>query len=505
MILVLTETCDLAVTMAASLGGIEVKGLIIRNGLEDSQKKELIQSSKRTGYIKSTIDGDDCVYIWLEQPLFTLLPPAEYSGYAEAKEKGTMFRPGRLMYKVRDGFTEQEKTLGGFLTNTEKFSQHILCYSSKNALTAFHRLYAKYELSKSEGFYLYEIPEKSSADEIREIFKPKNQPDPRYSKAFLQGRIAREEIFWGISVTMTHAISRVYGKTLPMGIKTMCVLKMAEENLDYEGFLEDFPLFENGLFCDSDELNSIISSLKKANLVKTENNIFSLKEEGRKLLSILSAVPEFTDCMTVTDIEERLSKADPEKGSSDVYRYLRSVTDYGWDKAEEWFNTLTEINVSDITCPKCGESLLESSSYGYKCRCGLFLERVQYGKELTEDVLNFLITNKRTPVYQGKDRKYSALVFTGDGKIGVTQETEMKCPICEDSLKITEDGKKLCCACGFSMTTRIYGHKFSSDELSALFKNRKTERIVFRDTTGATWNGILAIKGKQVITYKLED
>mgnify|MGYP003091777747 FL=1 len=64
-----------------------------------------------------------------------------------------------------------------------------------------------------------------------------------------------------------------------------------------------------------------------------------------------------------------------------------------------------------LTCPKCGKSELQSTTYQIRCDCGLKLNKSICGHTLTEEETSLLLTGKQTPVIkglQGKSKKFDA-------------------------------------------------------------------------------------------------
>ena len=78
---------------------------------------------------------------------------------------------------------------------------------------------------------------------------------------------------------------------------------------------------------------------------------------------------------------------------------------------------------SDITCPKCNAKMVLRFERGYRCedeeKCGFILWNRFGGKQLTDDQMEMLLTERKTDVIKGfiskkSGRRYSARIIMDD-------------------------------------------------------------------------------------------
>ena len=504
MICVLTETCELAIKIAASLGGIEFQGMLLRQDMTAKQKKELTELLQRDSFLKGSIYEDSCIFIWFDGPVFCPYAPNEYAEYEKACQDRELFHPAARRFKIYDGMETVERTLRGFLTNRAKFSEVYAVCCHESAVAAFGRMYSQYGM-KQTRFRLITLPESATSQDIRSALKKSNLISAPESNLEMMRRKTRDEIYWLISANLQLAVFLCSKETLPIGLKTLCLLGRVGPDSAQANLIDFLSSYEDGLFGTAKEIASLIKMLEKASLIKRKDDVLTLTEKGGKILSLCSNVPEVTDLRTVIDLERKLkhiAKSDLLEKADAVFQ---KAEEFYWKKTETWFHAILNTRLIEVPCPGCGRHYLSCSPSGYHCSCGFEVPKVVHQKELTEDVLAFLLENKKTPVYKGKDQKYSRLILTPALTILSSDETDLACPVCGRMLRITEDGNYLVCDCAFCINTVFYGHRLTKKEMTRLLTEKRTP-IMTLGRKEKPWKGIITINSEaEIIPYRVED
>lgn len=141
-------------------------------------------------------------------------------------------------------------------------------------------------------------------------------------------------------------------------------------------------------------------------------------------------------------------------------------------------------------CPKCG-SLMHSFRMGLHCpdkQCGFWVPRSIRQKMLTPVVVHQLLTNRKTDVIPGFQKRgnnqiFSASLYISDNwkiKLRVDGESNIVCPRCKSFfLRRTEQG--YACLneqrCGFVLWEHFGGKKLTQQQMLTILIERKTELI----------------------------
>lgn len=158
----------------------------------------------------------------------------------------------------------------------------------------------------------------------------------------------------------------------------------------------------------------------------------------------------------------------------------------------------------DVRCPKCKEKYTVSK-FSYNCpSCDLKISKMICGVTIDEKKLEKLSDGETIGPFRctKKDgNKFDASFKLGDEGIEfVFQNTIIKCPECNEDMKVNKGGAF--CDCGFRVFRKCAGRLFSDKELEELIKYGSLEYVKgFKKKAGGTFDAGVEIDNEGNVNF----
>lgn len=251
-------------------------------------------------------------------------------------------------------------------------------------------------------------------------------------------------------------------------------------------------------FASRTEAEALANSLIQSGDAEITGKTIGPTKAGLLKIGLLRGMSELLSPATVKEWECTLKKIRHAETQEESARISRSLIENVKKKLTAWCEELPRCagKESDIPCPVCHEKL-HITNHALFCRsCGYSLDKTLFGREMEEKVLGYFLLKHKTPMMYGfineGKKVWGRLTMTPDFQATLHLESEYRCPVCGNPLRIREDGSILYCKsnCSFKMPLTVYGHKMTRPELIELFEDNTTPLLSFRTEDGA-FNGIL--------------
>lgn len=174
-----------------------------------------------------------------------------------------------------------------------------------------------------------------------------------------------------------------------------------------------------------------------------------------------------------------------------------------------------------MKCPKCGKELKKNQWNGYECKkeCGFRIYNPTFGRKMTDEELEVLLKDKKTPYLNGfvnKDGKeFSArLKLDEEYKIvpyweaGDGQDNSLKCPKCGKPIR--KNSKAWGCSgwkegCDFTIWNTVAGHILTDKEKEDLINKGATSLIKgFKSKAGKEFEAKLKFDENHKVIFEFE-
>lgn len=168
-----------------------------------------------------------------------------------------------------------------------------------------------------------------------------------------------------------------------------------------------------------------------------------------------------------------------------------------------------EKSYNKMMCPLCGESAVKETEEEFLCEhCSFKIAKTPnidgYETRFTEADLTKLAASGRTGVksFRDKEGTVAGYLVIENGKLDITNESQISCPVCGKPLFIYDWGFS-CEGCSFSMPFIIAGNKIDMKEYQKVLAGKETNVIDgFKDKDGNTFSAIIHISGGKVTLKK---
>ena len=178
-------------------------------------------------------------------------------------------------------------------------------------------------------------------------------------------------------------------------------------------------------------------------------------------------------------------------------------------------------------CPKCGKGKILKGANAYACnyfkslddKCDFRIYETYFGKEITDELVEQLISVQETEVFQDLKKKdgstFSASLFYEDGFIKPkfrNKTLEISCPICQGQIEETPFAyvcenalEKENTSCSLYISKVIAKHRLSSKELEELLTQSHTSSFIsdFEDGEGENFSARLLLEEGKIIFNSL--
>ncbi len=126
-----------------------------------------------------------------------------------------------------------------------------------------------------------------------------------------------------------------------------------------------------------------------------------------------------------------------------------------------------------MICPNCKTQMMKNE-LSHSCKsCGLSLPFVYRGRRISEKEFDELTADKKTSWTDGYKTKNlngtlcGRLVLSGNSLSFEAKTLRAECPRCKSAI-FKDKNKWRCSACSFSVGEKLFGRKFSQEEIEKL-------------------------------------
>jgi ribosomal protein S27AE len=145
---------------------------------------------------------------------------------------------------------------------------------------------------------------------------------------------------------------------------------------------------------------------------------------------------------------------------------------------------------------------MQKNEISHSCRnCGLALPFVYRGRRISEKEFEELQTSGKTSWTDGYKKKdlnstlCGRLILSGNTLSFEVKTLSAKCPKCKSTI-LKDKNKWLCSSCDFSVNEKLFGRKFSQEEIEKLVFHGQTDNFdnFVSSSTGKIFAGFVSIE-----------
>ncbi len=189
-----------------------------------------------------------------------------------------------------------------------------------------------------------------------------------------------------------------------------------------------------------------------------------------------------------------------EANYDDVFREVIAGTTKMVQQIENMERQMPSI---ECQCPYCKQNL-EIQRYAYICpSCKLKINKSILGQTITEKMVKELCEGKKTKLMtftKNDGKTFKGRLKLGSSGIEFDFSSDIKCPFCNNDLKINKGGAF--CDCGLKVFRNLAGHYFDDKELKKLIKYKRLKDIAFTSKNNKEFIADVVINENKEIKFE---
>ena len=260
-----------------------------------------------------------------------------------------------------------------------------------------------------------------------------------------------------------------------------------------------------------DEIDSVLSSLERKQLIIRRNRTILATPECRKFIHLAEEYENFTGAPIRW--EQCLDQIRQELSEDDSLRLKNNLSIQVQDEIRDWIRRRDVIEGKEVNtpCPCCTSKLSRTKSNLHCPKCGYRIARVQFGRTMKDEEIYYLVKNRTTALLRdfiiNGEYTYGRIYLDDTNQIKFTEDSTHKCPVCTEYLRV-RDGLYYCSSCGYSIKPTLYGYTLRFKEFGQLLEKGHIKlEGKLKDAHGATFDAIVFIdkdNGNRVKCIKLK-